>query len=50
MHARDVSWIKKDVPRSSLDQDLLNSLGAFLTVAQISRNNAVQRIQALVVG
>lgn len=50
VHARSVDWIKKDISRSSVDQDLLYSLGAFLTVAQISRNNAVPRILALIDG
>ena len=50
VHARNVQWVQQDVPRSTIDQDLLYSLGAFLTVANISRNNAVPRIQALVEG
>lgn len=47
-HARDVEWVMKDLPRGNVDQDLLYSLGAFLTVAQISRNNAAERIRALI--
>ncbi|MGC8485616.1 MAG: restriction endonuclease [Candidatus Baltobacteraceae bacterium] len=50
VHSRSVQWVQQDVPRGTIDQDLLYSLGAFLTVASISRNNAVPRIQALVEG
>lgn len=46
-HQRSVEWINEGVPRDLIDQDLLYSLGAFLTVCQISRNNAEQRIRAL---
>lgn len=46
-HTRPVQWLKTDVPRSIVGQDLLYSLGAFLTVCQIKRNNAEQRIQAI---
>jgi len=49
-HTRPVSWIRTDIPRSAFDQDLLHSLGAFMTVCQIQRNNAEARIQALLRG
>jgi len=49
-HARGVKWIKQDIPRSRFDQDLLYSFGAFMTVCQIKRNNAEERIQAIVEG
>lgn len=49
-HTRKVSWIRDDIPRASVDQDLLYSLGAFLTVCRISRNNAEERIKALLAG
>jgi restriction system protein len=49
-HTRRVTWLRKDVPRSALDADLLYSLGAFLTVCQIQRNNAEARIKALLEG
>jgi restriction system protein len=49
-HQRPVKWIREDVPRSEIDQDLLYSLGAFLTVCQIKRNNAEKRIEALLAG
>src|SRR6218665_2208632 len=47
-HSRDVDWFATDVPRTLFDQDLLYSLGAFLTICRISRNNAEERIKAIV--
>jgi len=49
-HVRPTKWIKTDIPRSKFDQDLLYSLGAFLTVCQIKRNNAEERIKAILAG
>jgi restriction system protein len=46
-HVRPVRWITKDLPRSAVDQDLLFSLGAFLTVCRIERNNAEERLLTL---
>lgn len=49
-HVRPVKWLRPDLPRTAFDQDLLHSLGAFMTVCQISRNNAEERIKAVVAG
>jgi restriction system protein len=49
-HTRSVEWTHPELPRSSLDQDLLYSLGAFMTVCRISRNDAERRIQAILEG
>lgn len=49
-HRRKVKWVKKDLPRGQLDQDVLYSLGAFMTVCQIKRNDAEKRILAAVKG
>ena len=49
-HQRPVKWIREDVPRGEIDQDLLYSLGAFMTVCQIRRNNAEKRIEDLLAG
>lgn len=49
-HTRPVKWLQTDLPRTTFDQDLLHSLGAFMTVCQISRNNAEARIRAIVSG
>jgi restriction system protein len=49
-HFRKVDWIRNDVPRDQFRQDLLYSLGAFMTVCQIKRNNAESRVQAMLDG
>lgn len=49
-HTRPVKWLRTDIPRSSVDQDLLYSLGAFMTVCQIQRNNAEERFKAILKG
>jgi restriction system protein len=49
-HTRPVRWIRTDVPRSTLDEDILNSLGSLLTVCQIRRNNIEERIRAMLDG
>jgi restriction system protein len=48
-HVRPVKWVK-ELPRAAFDQDLLYSLGAFMTVCRIERNNAEERVKALVSG
>ena len=48
-HTRSVEW-GNPVPRSSFGQDLLYSFGAFLTVCQIERNNAEERIRKVLSG
>jgi len=49
-HRREVRWINAAVPRNSFDQDLLYSMGAFLTVCQIQRNDAERRIRMMATG
>ena len=46
-HYRTIQWLNKDVPRSLFDQDMLYSFGAFMTVCQIQRNDAENRIKQL---
>ena len=48
-HIRRVKWIKT-FPRSSFDQDILYSLGAFMTVCKIERNDAENRIKKMLEG
>jgi len=45
-HTRRVEWLRT-IPRSEFDQDLLFSLGAFMTVCRIQRNNAEERVRIL---
>jgi restriction system protein len=47
-HVRTVEWLRTDVTRSAIKQDLLYSFGAFSTYCQVSRNEAVPRIEAIV--
>lgn len=44
---RPVQWLKIDLPRDTFKQDLLYSFGAFMTVCEISRNDALKRVQAV---
>ena len=46
-HSREVRWIETDIPRSNFDQDVLFSLGASMSICQVSRNNAETRIKAM---
>lgn len=47
-HTRAVEWVRTDVPRVALRQDLLHSLGAFLTVCKVERNDAAWRLEQVV--
>jgi restriction system protein len=49
-HVRKVKWIKEDIPRNAFGQDLLYSFGAFMTVCQIKRNNAEERVKEILAG
>lgn len=46
-HSHAVRWIEQDIPRTNFDQDILYSLGAFLTICEIRRNDAERRIRAM---
>lgn len=49
-HTRPVKWVRPEVSRSEFGQDLLYSLGAFLTVCRIRRNQAERRIASMLTG
>jgi restriction system protein len=49
-HQRGVKWVLTDLPRSEVDQDILYTLGATLTVFRASRNNAEGRLVAMAQG
>ena len=49
-HTRQVKWVREDIPRDVFGQDLLSSLNSALAVCQIKRNNAEQRIAAILDG
>ena len=46
-HTRPVEWIRTEVPRHEIDQDLLHSLGSLLTVFEVKRNDAAARLAKL---
>lgn len=46
-HTRPVQWIRTDTPRTAFDQNLLYSLGAQMTVCQITRDNAEEKVRAI---
>ncbi|WP_243109910.1 restriction endonuclease [Clostridium sp. E02] len=46
-HYRSIEWFAKDIPRNNFDQDILYSLGAFMTVCKITRNDAEKRIKEM---
>lgn len=46
-HVRPVSWSVTEVPRTAVKQDLLYSLGAFLTICEVRRNDAAHRIATM---
>ena len=49
-HQLPVEWIKKDIPRQSIDSDLRYSIGGAMTVFQVSRNRAEDRFRAMIEG
>ena len=46
-HSLKVKWLATDVPRSVFDQDLLYTLGAFMTICRAERNDAEARVRAI---
>ena len=46
VHSRPVEWLTQ-VPRRAFDVDILLSFGAFMTVCRVERNDAEQRVRAL---
>jgi restriction system protein len=49
-HVRLVTWMRTDIPRTDVAQDLLYSLGAFMTVYRIERTHAEEQFQQLLSG
>lgn len=46
-HSRSVKWRKESVPRDIFKQDLRHSFGAFMTICEIKRNSALERVHAV---
>jgi len=49
IHWRPVEWLST-IPRADFDQDILYSFGSLLTVSQVSRTQAAERVIALTKG
>ncbi|MFD9001135.1 CBS domain-containing protein [Streptomyces sp. NPDC059582] len=46
-HVRPVKWLNVDVARAAVAGDLRDSMGSLLTISELSRRNAVERVEAL---
>ena len=46
-HSRSVEWKEESLPRDTFKQDLRHSFGAFMTICQIKRNSALERVRAV---
>lgn len=49
-HSRSVSWINLEVPKTSFDLDLQFSLNSIATICGVNRENADERVLAVVTG
>jgi restriction system protein len=49
-HVRPVKWLKEAMPREVFAQDLRHSFGAFMTICEVKRNEALARVEAVVAG
>ena len=47
-HVVSVDWKSTDVPKTTLNQDLQNSLSAQMTICSITRNDAAWRLQQMI--
>ena len=45
---RTVEWLKQELARDVFKQDLLYSFGAFMTVCEVARNNALNRVEQVI--
>jgi restriction system protein len=46
-HSRAVKWLEESVARDAFKQDLRHSFGAFMTICEIKRNSALERVRAV---
>lgn len=47
-HSRPVKWLKESVARDVFKQDFRHSFGAFMTICEIKRNEALKRVRAVI--
>ncbi|MET8956454.1 CBS domain-containing protein [Streptomyces sp. NPDC004533] len=46
-HVRSVKWLNVDVARAAVAGDLRDSMGSLLTISELTRRNAVERVEKL---
>lgn len=46
-HVRPVKWLTTDLERAAVAGDLRDSMGSLLTISELSRRNAVERVESL---
>lgn len=46
-HSRVVEWQEESLPRDTFKQDLRHSFGAFMTICEIKRNSALERVETV---
>lgn len=46
-HVRTVDWLTTDLPRDVVGADLLRTLGAAMTVCEVTRNSGARRLEVL---
>ena len=46
-HTRKVTWLDESLLRDTFNPDLRHSFGAFMTICEIKRNSAVERLKAV---
>lgn len=49
-HSRQVKWMKESVARDIFKQDIRHSFGAFMTICEIKRNAALDRVRVVAKG
>lgn len=49
-HTRPVRWLRTDLPRGDVDQDILQSLSSTLTVFRINKDEAEARVRRVLTG
>ncbi len=49
-HVIEVKWLKTDVPKSLLKQDILYQIGSALTVFEVGNNDAAYRLEQVMAG
>lgn len=47
-HSRAVEWKEESLPRDRFKQDLRHSFGAFMTICEIKRNSALERVRIVI--